>query len=139
MNNELMHYGKMGMRWGIRRESRSNSSSEHKKVSSDQLNKVKTATDHSSKLTEAGLNIHKSVSDIKSAKRREDLSQLTDAELQSKIKRMNLEQQYATLNGNQVTKGQSYAKSTLEIAGSVLAIGSSAIGIAVAIKQLKGG
>ena len=64
---------------------------------------------------------------------------MSDEELRAKVNRMNLEQQYSSLNANQVSKGQSYAQSTLEITGSVLAIGASAAAILLAAKQLKGG
>ena len=138
-SNELYHVGVKGMRWGIRRgpKSESSGSKEHK-VTADQLNKTKNVTDGSSKIAEEGGKITKAVGVIRATRKREDISQLTDAELKSKITRMNLEQQYSNLSSGQVSKGQAYAKSTFEIAGSALAIGSSAVGIAVAIKQLKG-
>lgn len=149
MNNTMIHYGVLGMHWGQRmdsssrykamRKSGSTKEEARKKVVVDNLKAGKASSDGASKMMEESLKIHESIRGIKSAKRKEDLSQLSDADLKAKITRMNLEQQYANLNGNQVSKGQSYAKSTIEIAGSVLAIGSSAIGIAVAIKQLKGG
>ena len=146
MNNELIHYGVPGMRWGIRRSRSLHFSPQIEKqfkkkndTSVEKLKAAKTSSDHASKITEEGLKIHDAIRGAKAARRREDLSQLSDAELKAKITRMNLEQQYNNLNSNQVSKGQAYARSTLEIAGSVLAIGSSAVGIALAVKQLKGG
>ena len=121
------------MHWGVRRGPRSDGG-----TSSADLNRVKNVAENSSKIAEEGGKITKSIGTIRATRKREDISQLTDSELKTKIARMNLEQQYSTLASNQISKGQAYAKSTLEIAGSTLAIGSSAIGIAVAIKQLKG-
>ena len=63
---------------------------------------------------------------------------MTNAELQEKIQRMSLEQQYANLSANQVSKGRANVDTALQVAGGVLAVTSSALGIALAIKQLKG-
>ena len=142
--DELTHYGVKGMRWGIRRSARygppeNNKRYKIKNAKSSQLNSVRNMSTHSSNITKEGVNINKSIGDIKSTRRKEDLSLLSDDDLKAKINRMNLEQQYVNLNSGQISKGQSYARSTLEIAGSVLAIGSSAVGIALAVKELKGG
>ena len=68
-----------------------------------------------------------------------DLSNMSDKELREEINRAYLERQYNDLFAPQKsTKGREYAAKTLEVAGSVLAIGSSALGIALAIKELKG-
>lgn len=147
MSNELYHYGKLGMKWGVRRSNNLRFSEQLKKdlngekkskITTGQLNRAKSVTDHSTKIAEEGGKITKSIGNIRATKHQEDISQMSDADLKAKIIRMNLEQQYNNLSSNQVSKGQAYAKSTLEIAGSALAIGSSAIGIAVAIKTLKG-
>ena len=63
---------------------------------------------------------------------------MTNAELQAKIQRMNLEQQYQNLNANQISKGRANVDTTLQVAGSALAVASSVLGIALAVKQLKG-
>lgn len=69
----------------------------------------------------------------------EDLSKMTDQQLRDKINRAALEQQYTNYYGKQqVSKGERYVSQTLEVAGSVLAVTSSALAIALAIKQLKG-
>lgn len=76
-----------------------------------------------------------------SRKKKMDLSNMSDKELRDRINRANLEKQYTDLFGEEtarVSKGRQYASSVLETAGTVLAIGSSALGIALAIKELKG-
>lgn len=71
-----------------------------------------------------------------------DLSKMTDQQLRDRINRANLEKQYNDLfapqNKASVSKGRDYINRTLETAGTVLTVGSSALGIALAIKELRG-
>ena len=83
-----------------------------------------------------GRTLNKSVRGIRS--RKTDLSKMTDDELRAKVNRMNLEQQYDRLSSSETSRGRSYVDDTLSIAGSALAITSSALGIALAMKQLMG-
>lgn len=76
-------------------------------------------------------------------KKKLDLSNMTDQELNAQINRYVLEQRYQdTFNPKQppeVSKGKKYIMNTLEVAGSVLAVGASAVTIAKAIHDLKKG
>ena len=78
----------------------------------------------------------------KPTKKRMDLSKMSDQELRQAISREQLERQYNDLFGEtesaKISKGRQFAKNTIETAGTVLAVGSSALGIALAIKELKG-
>lgn len=77
----------------------------------------------------------------KPTKQKMDLSKMSDQQLRERINRANLERQYTDLFSTEtakVSKGREYARATLETAGTVLAIGSSALGIALAIKELRG-
>lgn len=68
-----------------------------------------------------------------------DLSKMTDQEMRERINRAMLERQYDDMfNPKKVYSGRETVSDTLEIAGSVLAITSSALSIALAIKELKG-
>lgn len=68
-----------------------------------------------------------------------DLSKMTDQEMREQINRAMLEKQYDDMfNPKKIYSGREAVSDTLEIAGSVLAITSSALGIALAIKELKG-
>lgn len=68
-----------------------------------------------------------------------DLSKMTDQEMRERINRTMLEKQYDDMfNPKKVYSGREAVSDTLEIAGSVLTITSSALGIALAIKELKG-
>ena len=120
--NELMHFGKKGMRWGTRHTST-----------------AKNISDHARPGVDAVRNSSMAVTKTKGAnKARSEVGKMTNAELQQKIQRMNLEQQYQNLNANQISKGRANADTALTVAGGVLTAASSALGIALAIKQLKG-
>ena len=68
-----------------------------------------------------------------------DLSNMSDKEMRDQINRAILERQYNDMFAPQkVSKGREFVSDALEIAGSTLAITSSALGIALAIKDLKG-
>lgn len=75
-------------------------------------------------------------------KKKMDLSNMTDQQLRDRINRANLEKQYNDMFGEpakaNVSKGRQFAQNALEVGGSVLAIGSSALGIALAVKELRG-
>lgn len=67
-----------------------------------------------------------------------DLSKMTDQEMRERINRAMMEKQYDDMfNPKKVYSGREAVSDTLEIAGSVLTITSSALGIALAIKELK--
>jgi hypothetical protein len=68
-----------------------------------------------------------------------DLASMTEQEMRSQINRAMLERQYNDIfNPQKESKGREYASRTLETAGNVLAVTSSALGIALAIKELRG-
>lgn len=72
-------------------------------------------------------------------KERMDLSKKTDKELREQINRELLERQYNDLfaKPETVSKGRRYLSDVLDSAGTVLAVGSSALSIALAIQQLQ--
>lgn len=64
---------------------------------------------------------------------------MSDADLRSRINRLNMERQYADfMNSETTSKGRERVKSILSIAGQALAVTSSALGIALSIKKLMG-
>ncbi len=73
--------------------------------------------------------------------KRMDLSQMSDKEMRERINRELLERQYNQLFAEtpsvQISKGREALRTTLEVAGSVLALTSTSLGIALAIKELK--
>ena len=69
-----------------------------------------------------------------------DLSNMTDKEMRDQINRAILERQYNDMFAPQkVSKGREFASNVLDIAGSALAVTSSALGVALAIQQIKNG
>ena len=70
--------------------------------------------------------------------KRMDLSNMTDQEMRNQINRAILEQQYDDMfNPKKVRRGRETVNDILEIAGPVVGITSSALAIALSIKQLK--
>lgn len=106
---------------------------------------VKEDLERSKRLTEASshmtneLNKANDRSIRNNPKTKLDLSEMSDKELRDEINRAYLERQYNDLFAPQKsTKGREYAGKIIETTGTILTIGSSALGIALAIKELRG-
>lgn len=71
-----------------------------------------------------------------------DLSKMSDKEMRERINRELLEQQYNKLfsevSSAEVSRGRKFTQTVLESAGTVLTLTSSALAIALSIKELKG-
>lgn len=116
MSNSLYHHGVKGMKWGVR----------------------KTVADEGKKIASSSKDINNSIANMRATKNSaKDLSKMSDKELREMVNRMNLERQYSSLTAEQKLRGHAYVSDTLEVAGNVLAITSSALAIAIAIKKLK--
>ena len=131
-HDALLHYGIKGMKWGVRRYQNKDGSLTPKGEARYDRDKRENAA----KKKENRIDLSKPTP------KRMDLSKMSDKEMRDQINRELLERQYnqlfAEVPAAQVSKGREALKTTLEVAGSVLAIGSSALGIALAIKELKG-
>lgn len=104
----------------------------------EDITRTKRLTDETSKMVDLAKDIER---DTRQTPKKEklDLSKMTDQQLREQINRANLEKQYNDLfskSSTQVSKGREVTMSILETAGTVLAVGSSALGIALAIKEL---
>ena len=112
-----------------------------KRWAKEDTSRAKRVVDTSSDMVRELKNIERSTRSSTN-KTSMDLSKMTDQELRDKINRANLERQYNDLFAPQqapkVSKGREYARDILDTAGTVLAVGSSALGIALAIKELRG-
>lgn len=101
------------------------------------LESTKKAVDATSELVNRAKKMDQ---DIRNATKKErmDLSKKTDKELRDQINRELLERQYNDLFAKEsVSKGRRYLSDVLDNAGTVLAVGSSALSIALAIQQLQ--
>lgn len=85
--------------------------------------------------------LHDSVLNITTAKQRLDTaneaSKLSDKELQTRINRLRLEQQYQQLTQPQISEGQARVSKALDLTITALEIGGSAIAIATGIQALR--
>lgn len=106
---------------------------------------VKEDLSRSRRLTDEAGNLSRNLKNLNDTSMRNkpkktmDLSNMTEKEMRDQINRAILERQYNDMFAPQKTsKGREYASKMLETTGSVLAVTSSALGIALAIKELRG-
>lgn len=112
-----------------------------KRWAKEDTHRAKGVVDSSSNMVRELKNVERSTRPSPK-KQKMDLSNMTDQQLRDRINRANLEKQYNDLFGQteapKVSKGRQYASEILDTAGTILTIGSSALAIALAIKELKG-
>lgn len=167
MEYNLKHSGIKGMKWGVRRYqnkdgsltpagkkrydrdiAENNAKKKDNRIVIDgpdanrwvreDIKRTKGVVDSSRDMTRELENVNRSIKS-KNNKQKMDLSNMSDKEMRDKINRAMLEKQYNDMFAPQKTsRGREAVGKVLETAGTVLAIGSSALGIALAIKELKG-
>ena len=104
-NNELMHYGVLGMKWGVRRtpaqlgrKPTSSNKSLFEKKKPEPKPKAKNKSESPKEET---------------APKQKSVKEMSDEELNAAIRRMQLEQTYATLSPKKVSTGKAVAKRIL--------------------------
>lgn len=101
----------------------------------DDMDKMIKGMNATGKIAQRGSSATKKIANSTRAKRpKEDLSQLSDAELQRRVNRINLERQYNSLTQPEVKSGWDKASEILDIAGDVIMVG---VGIATIYKTFK--
>lgn len=102
MNNELYHYGVLGMKWGVRR-------------TPTQLGRTSERTRKRS-----AEDYHE---DYKRAHRKKSAKYMSDAELRSRINRLNMENSYARLTEKRslISKGKTIAIKTISATATAAA------------------
>lgn len=139
-NNYLQHYGKKGMRWGVRRASTETHGPQPKKtISKDDYRSVKKTVDESANIVESGRKINNTIGKKRNDKSiKEDVTKMSDKDLQQAVNRLNMEERYTQVMGSRAANtGKDRAGKILDNAGTVLAIGSSALSIMIAVKELQ--
>lgn len=164
--NSLTHWGVKGQKWGVRRYqnkdgtltpagkkrydrdiAENNAKKKDNRINIDgpdakrwvkeDIKRSRGVVDSSSDMVRELEKINNATSRTKRQKM--DLSNMSDQEMRSQINRAILEKQYNDMFAPQrQSRGREFTKNVLENAGTALAVTSSALGIALAIKELKG-
>lgn len=147
--NELYHYGVLGMKWGVRRTPEQLG---HKKTAAKKADLERVETKHLAAAQNVSKDLGKVVSALKQYEsesesrrktkvrenQRQKASKMTNKELQELIQRMSLEDQYANLSTNRIAVGKAYTDEILSGVGEGLAIVGSIFSILVSAKILTG-
>lgn len=104
------------------------------------LQKEKEAVDSAQKATQQVRDLNRSIRNSRKQNGK-DLSQMSDDDLRKVINRKNLERQYRDLvyEPDKIDKGQAKLDEILSYGGAALGVASSALSIALAIRELKKG
>lgn len=118
-NDELYHFGKLGMKWG-----------HHKAINANVIGKAaKTGQD----IASLGQTVNRGGFNKKTLK---EARKLSDDDLKQLTNRLNLENNY--INAKNQQSGRSKVEGILATAGGALAVASSAAALYDTIKKFKG-
>lgn len=143
VNNELQHHGVKGQKWGVRRFQNSDGSLTNegrRRYSNDDFKNAKKKIDKGKEVVDGATKAKKkAVEKQHEQKIKKDLSEMSDQELRDIVNRLNMEERYTqVMKSRGLEQGKSRVDKILDYAGTALTIGSSALSIAIAIKELKG-
>lgn len=116
-HDELMHYGVKGMKWGVRRKRYlSKIRTKGRKMKRDMAKKRQARKEERA--------ASKTAKKVSEKPKRKPVSEMTDEELNSAIKRLELERRYkelAAANNPKQDKGKKFVSNVLEKSGEQLA------------------
>ena len=140
--DELKHYGIKGMTWGVRRFQNSDGSltaDGKKRYSGDNLKDIQKQVNQGKNVVDGVKKTKAKAAEKRTEKKiKDDLSQMSDKELRDIVNRLNMEERYMqVMKSRDVQVGKSKADKILDYAGTALTIGSSALSIMIAIKELQ--
>ena len=117
-NHELYHYGVLGMKWGVRRNRKSASSS----TPNTNIKRKRVPSED-----------HLQAQQLKKKK----LYEMSNKELETLTRRMQLEQNYKNLNRQQISKGQKFVTDILTEVGKETAKNIVKNGVKTGMNALK--
>lgn len=120
-NNELKHYGVLGMKWGVRRYQ----------------NKDGTLTPAGKKRYRERFMTDGLHEDYKKAHTRKSVKSMSDAELRNRLNRLQMERQYSQLSESSVNKGKKYAQKVFKAGTTVAAVTSTTLTIYNNVDKIK--
>ena len=151
--SDLRHHGIKGQKWGVRRFQNSDGSltTAGRKRYGDSKGSSVEDYQNAIKKTKAAVesveNIRKFNNDIKRIKDpamekriRKSTETMTDKELQQRVNRLNMEDNYTRMmmNREQLKQGEDYVNRVLDVSAVALRGATTALTIALLVKQLKG-
>ena len=140
--DELKDYGIKGMKWGVTRFQNSDGSltaDGKKRYSGDNLKDIQKQVNQGKNVVDGVKKTRTKAAEKQHEKKiKSDLSQMSDKELRDIVNRLNMEERYTqVMKSRGVETGKNRADKILEYAGTALTIGSSALSIMIAIKELQ--
>lgn len=142
MYESLQHHGVKGQKWGVRRTPQQlgheSTSDGRRQMSDKELKNLKKSVDTVGTQVDNAKTKRRSKSKKANDERiREDLSKMSDKELRDVVNRLNMEERYAQVMSSRYTEtGKSRTDRLLDNIGTAVTVTSSALSIAIAIREL---